>query len=105
VARQQRNCALLAFLAAISMAAGVAWAAPRSKAIRAEFVRLNPCPANGATSGPCPGYQVDHIEALVCGGRDELANLQWLKVAEHREKTRVEVKLCRARSGPAAPKP
>jgi hypothetical protein len=40
---------------------------------------------------------VDHIEALVCGGRDDLRNLQWLTVAEHREKTRVEVKLCRSR--------
>jgi hypothetical protein len=73
-------------------------AAPRSKALRAEFVRLNPCPANGATSGPCPGYQVDHREALICGGRDELGNLQWLTVAEHKEKTRVEVKLCRPRT-------
>jgi hypothetical protein len=72
-------------------------AAPRSKALRAEFVRANPCPANGASSGPCPGYQVDHREALVCGGRDELGNLQWLSIEEHKAKTRVEVKLCRAR--------
>jgi hypothetical protein len=33
----------------------------------------------------------------VCGGRDELANLQWLEVEPHRQKTRVEVKLCRSR--------
>lgn len=58
-------------------------------------MRLNPCPSTGKPSGPCPGWQVDHIEALVCGGRDELANLQWLQVEPHREKTRVEVKLCR----------
>lgn len=46
------------------------------------------------------GAQVDHREALICGGKDELQNLQnlqWLPVAEHREKTQVEVKLCRAR--------
>ena len=71
--------------------------ARRSPAIRAEFVRAHPCPSTGATRGPCPGWQVDHIEALVCGGRDELRNLQWLPVAEHRAKTRVEVKLCRGR--------
>ena len=60
-------------------------------------MRLNTCPSTGATKGACRGWQVDHREALVCGGRDELANLQWLAVAEHHEKTRVEVKLCRGR--------
>lgn len=60
-------------------------------------MRANPCPANGATRGHCPGYQVDHREALICGGKDELGNLQWLTVAEHKEKTKVEVKLCRPR--------
>jgi hypothetical protein len=65
--------------------------------LRAEFQRHNPCPANGRTRGPCPGWEVDHREALICGGRDELGNLQWLRVDEHREKTRVEVKLCRPR--------
>ena len=74
-----------------------AQAGVRSPALRAEFARLNPCPSTGVTRGPCPGWQVDHIEALVCGGRDELGNLQWLPVTEHREKTMVEVKLCRAR--------
>lgn len=74
-------------------------AAPRdrSQALRAEFQRNNPCPSKGARRGACPGYEVDHREALICGGRDELANLQWLTVEEHRAKTRVEVKLCRSR--------
>ena len=70
--------------------------------LRAEFQRSNPCPSTGRPRGPCPGYQVDHREALICGGRDELANLQWLPVVEHREKTRVEVKLCRPRASAAA---
>jgi hypothetical protein len=85
-------CAVVLLCLAVSSSA-----ADRSRILRAEFVRLNPCPSTGATSGPCPGWQVDHREALVCGGRDEMPNLQWLPVAEHREKTRVEVKLCRAR--------
>lgn len=72
-----------------------ALASPRSPAVRAEFRKANPCPATGNTTGACPGWQVDHREALVCGGRDELANLQWLRIDEHREKTRAEVKLCR----------
>lgn len=85
--------ALLLALLAVAASAG-----PRSPALRAEFQRLNPCPATGNSRGACPGWEVDHREALVCGGRDELGNLQWLTVAEHREKTRVEVKLCRPRA-------
>jgi 5-methylcytosine-specific restriction endonuclease McrA len=69
----------------------------RSRALRAEFLRQHPCPSTGLPRGACPGWQVDHIEALVCGGRDELRNLQWLTIEEHRQKTRVEVKLCRGR--------
>ncbi len=70
-------------------------AGPRSSAVRAEFVKVNPCPATGKTRGACPGWEVDHRVALVCGGPDTVENLQWLTVAEHREKTRAEVKLCR----------
>lgn len=73
-------------------------AADRSPALRAEFMRLNPCPSTGKTTGACPGYEVDHREALICGGKDELANLQWLSIEEHKAKTRVEVKLCRRRT-------
>lgn len=75
-----------------------AFAAPRSSAVRAEFQRLQPCPATGKARGACPGWQIDHREALICGGRDVRENLQWLSVAEHKAKTRVEVKLCRART-------
>ncbi len=85
---------LLALLL-IALAANAAHAAERSRQVRAEFQRQQPCPANGQSRGPCPGYQVDHREALVCGGRDELGNLQWLTIDEHKAKTRVEVKLCR----------
>lgn len=74
-----------------------AGASERSRSLRAEFQRTHPCPSTGKPRGACPGYQVDHREALVCGGVDELQNLQWLSVAEHKAKTRVEVKLCRKR--------
>lgn len=82
---------------ALALAWSTAGAAERSRVLRAEFQRAHPCPSTGLRVGPCPGWQVDHRDALVCGGRDELGNLQWLPVAEHREKTRVEVKLCRRR--------
>lgn len=67
----------------------------RSKALRAEFMHSHPCPSTGRTSGACPGYQVDHRQALICGGKDELGNLQWLDVATHKAKTREEVRRCR----------
>lgn len=86
----------LALVAAL-ISFGSAQAAERSRALRAEFQRQAPCPANGAKRGACPGWQIDHREALICGGRDELSNLQWLTVEDHKEKTRVEVKLCRPR--------
>ena len=98
MADTQQNRAMRPAVAAILLCLAISSsAAERSRTLRAEFMKANPCPATGATSGPCPGWQVDHREALVCGGRDELGNLQWLAVAEHRAKTRVEVKLCRAR--------
>lgn len=43
---------------------------PRSTAAVAEFKRANPCPINSARRGPCPGFEVDHIEPLCAGGRD-----------------------------------
>lgn len=85
-------------LVALAALAHFAEAADRSKSLRAEFQRLNPCPATGKPTGPCPGWEVDHKEALICGGKDELSNLQWLSVADHKAKTRVEVKLCRPRT-------
>jgi len=46
-------------------------AADRSRLVRAEFQRLNPCPVNGATRGACPGWEVDHGIVLCSGGKDE----------------------------------
>lgn len=78
-------------------AAAAAIAAPRSPAVRAEFQRVQPCPATGERRGPCPGWQVDHIQALKCGGRDAPDNMQWLTVEAHREKTRRDMRGCRHR--------
>jgi hypothetical protein len=62
----------------------------RSKAARAAFQRANPCPATQKTTGACPGYVVDHVIALACGGPDTPANMQWQTVAEGKEKDRWE---------------
>lgn len=85
------------WLLCLLLLAPAADASKRSRALRAEFQRLTPCPATGQAQGPCPGYQADHRQALICGGRDELPNLQWLTIEEHKAKTRAEVALCRPR--------
>jgi hypothetical protein len=69
----------------------------RSRAVRAEFHRANPCPATGKTRGACPGHVVDHIEPLCAGGADAARNMQWQTVAEAKAKDREEVKACRRR--------
>lgn len=75
----------------------------RSQAEVRAFRAENPCPATGRRSGPCKGWEVDHLIALVCGGPDSKENMQWLTVAQHREKTRYDVKYCRQRKVRAAP--
>lgn len=62
----------------------------RSKAARAEFMRSHPCPSTGKTSGRCPGYIVDHVKALECGGPDAASNMQWQTTAEAKAKDRLE---------------
>lgn len=43
----------------------------RSQTAIVEFKKVQPCPATGATKGPCKGYVIDHIKALACGGADD----------------------------------
>jgi hypothetical protein len=37
-----------------------------------------------------PGYVIDPIDPLVCGGKDEPSNMQWQTIAEGRAKDRWE---------------
>lgn len=62
---------------------------------RKAFTREHPCPVTGKRSGACPGWQVDHIVALCAGGPDEPSNMQWLRVEDHRIKTRGDRATCR----------
>ncbi len=70
-------------------------AQPRSYAAKAEFKRLAPCPSTGLRRGTCPGWEVDHVQPLCSGGPDTAANMQWLSLADHRDKTRHDVRVCR----------
>lgn len=58
----------------------------RSRAAVAAFRRSNPCPATGRTAGACPGWEVDHVVPLACGGPDTVANMQWLTAQANRSK-------------------
>lgn len=82
-------------IASIACLTVQAMAAQRSKTIRAEFMRSNPCPSTGATRGACPGYQADHKTPLCIGGKDEVANLHWIAVDEHKVKSKSDMRLCR----------
>src|ERR1700729_2992843 len=60
-----------------------------SVAARKQFRTLNPCPSTGRTRGACPGYVVDHIQALKHGGVDEAGNMQWQSTEDARAKDRI----------------
>ena len=40
----------------------------RSGEVTWEFQRQHPCPSTGQTKGACPGYVMDHVVPLGCGG-------------------------------------
>ena len=90
---------VLAGLAALLIAwpDASAASAPRSGAAKAEFQRAHPCPSTGRSRGSCPGYEVDHVQPLCAGGPDEPANMQWLTVEQHADKTRRDVAGCKGR--------
>lgn len=62
----------------------------RSHAAKTAFERQQPCPSTGKTSGRCPGYIVDHVRALECGGPDDPSNMQWQTTAEAKAKDKLE---------------
>lgn len=66
----------------------------RSEAAKDAFKRQNPCPSNGWRSGPCPGYVIDHIRPLACGGADAPSNMQWQTVRAGKAKDKWERKGC-----------
>ena len=67
---------------------------PHSRVQRAAFQKAHPCPANGKMRGACPGFVVDHIWPLACGGEDHPRNMQWQTVADGKVKDRWERKMC-----------
>ena len=87
-----RLCGVL-FLALLTISP--VYGAERNQAVRAEFVRENPCPSTGKTTGRCPGWEVDHATPLCAGGSDTVENLQWLSKEQHSLKTKIDALRCR----------
>jgi hypothetical protein len=62
----------------------------RSHAAKTAFEREHPCPSTGKTTGRCPGYVVNHVQALECGGPDTSSNMQWQTTADGKAKDKTE---------------
>lgn len=79
-------------------ALGLPWPAEaaqkRSQAVAREFQLQAPCPSTASRKGRCPGYERDHRIPLCFYGPDAVWNLQWLTIQAHREKTKMDVKVC-----------
>jgi hypothetical protein len=62
----------------------------RSARAKRAFEQSHPCPATGRTTGSCPGYVIDHVTPLACGGTDAPSNMQWQTVAGAKAKDKWE---------------
>lgn len=81
------NSAILALLLMFS--------SHRSPEVRRQFMHLHPCPSTHKKYGACPGFVVDHVVPLACGGPDRTSNMQWQTIAEGKAKDKIERKNCR----------
>ena len=89
--------AICCFMALCSVAS-TAYARERSEEAKDSFKYSHPCPSNGNNHGSCPGYVIDHVTALACGGADAPSNMQWQSVAEGKAKDKWERKGCQISS-------
>lgn len=65
--------------------------AERSQSVRRAFIKEHPCPI--VVDGKCRA-EVDHAEPICAGGKDEVSNLQWLEIEQHRRKTAMDILRC-----------
>ncbi|MEI8168836.1 MAG: HNH endonuclease signature motif containing protein [Rhodoferax sp.] len=62
----------------------------RSQTAKNKFKKSHPCPSTGKSSDACPGYVIDHVQALKHGGADNLSNMQWQTKEAAKAKDKVE---------------
>jgi cytoskeletal protein RodZ len=61
----------------------------RSEAAKRQFMRQTGYPKGR------PGYVIDHVRPLACGGADSPSNMQWQTIAEGKAKDKTEPVGCR----------
>lgn len=66
----------------------------RSQKAKSIFKYMHPCPATGRNKGACPGWTIDHIKPLACGGADDANNMQWQTKYDAKLKDKWERKSC-----------
>ena len=86
--------AAIFFIAACALSTAWGGEYHRSKKVLREFVKQQACPSTGQHRLPCPGYVIDHIKALACGGSDAVENLQWQTREDAKAKDKWERKEC-----------
>ncbi len=64
----------------------------RSQRAKTEFAKTHPCPSTKTPKLPCPGYVIDHVKPLACGGKDAPSNMQWQTIEEGKAKDKWERK-------------
>jgi hypothetical protein len=84
----------IVFIAACAISMGSSARIHRSHVPIHAFVKAHACPSTGRNRLPCPGYVIDHIQALACGGPDATSNMQWQTIAEGKAKDRWERRGC-----------
>jgi len=66
----------------------------RSTAKVYKYKSTHICPSTHKYSIKCPGYIVDHIIPLSCGGPDKTWNMQYQKIKDSYQKDIWERKIC-----------
>lgn len=84
------NRSILFALALLALTVPPAQATTRSTKVRNDFAKLQACPGTASNKLPCPGYIIDDKVAIDCGGKDEVANKQWLTIAAAKAKDKYE---------------
>lgn len=83
---------LLSLLLAISFSS----TARDAKQVRA-FRGVAKCPVTNSIQRKCPGFIVDHIVPLACGGLDHYSNMQYQTIADAKAKDKIERRGCKRR--------
>jgi hypothetical protein len=86
---------IIALLAVLATLAATSAIARDPKQVRA-YRSAHPCPVTQQTTGPCPGWVVDHIIPLCAGGADHPSNLRWLERETARIKDPRDASTCAA---------